>query len=114
MTDAPTGPQAHCDDIARFIAESRALLSRGDFIQLGALDKRVEMLCKSVLQLSQAERDRFAEPLSALLADLSALGNELTAQRDAVAETLRGVTHHRKANVAYRVADCGAVVRKAR
>jgi len=93
------------DDIAQFIAESNAIIERGAFMELAGLDDQVRTLCDMVLQLSQAERLRYADRLQYLLGELKKLGESMTAERDRVGNEMRGVPEHKKASVAYRVAD---------
>lgn len=93
------------DDIAQFIAESHALLDAGAMMELSGLDEQVRTLCDAVLTLSQDERVIYADRLQQLLGDLKALGDALVESRDKIAEELRGVADHKKANKAYRIVD---------
>ena len=95
-------PEQLFDDIAQFVAESRALLKKGAVMDLAGLDQRVMLLCEEALLLPQSERVRYAKQLQQLLNDLNALGKELEASRDAVAEEMRNTPQHKKAHVAYR------------
>jgi len=93
------------DDIAQFIAASRALIDQGAYMALSGLDDQVQALCQEVLQLSQAERLRYADRLQFLLAELQSLGETMALQRDRVGDEIREIPQHKKASVAYRTAD---------
>jgi predicted metal-dependent phosphoesterase TrpH len=98
-------PEQLFNDIAQFVTESRALLRDGAMMELAGLDERVKILCDAVLQISDQDRMRYASRLKDLLGELKALGDEMVAQRDQIAEEIRAVSSHKKANVAYRVTD---------
>jgi len=55
--------------------------------------------------LAQEERLHYAKRLQQLMADLTALGEEITAQRDAVAKEIQQLPGHKKATKAYRKTD---------
>jgi hypothetical protein len=92
-------------EVEQFIAEGRALLDQGALMELAGLDEQVRILCDRVLQLSQEERLVYADKLQKLLGDLTALGETMAQKRDLIAEEIRGLSHHKKASTAYRVAD---------
>ncbi|MGE0755151.1 MAG: hypothetical protein AB7L92_08345 [Alphaproteobacteria bacterium] len=98
-------PEKLFDDVRQFIADSRAIIARGDMLQLDGLDSEVQRLCEAVLQLSQDERLKYAGTLQELLYSLNALGEELSRQRDVVAAQIHDLSDHRRANVAYKKAD---------
>ena len=94
------------NDIQAFINESKRLLSQGSILQLeGHLDSRVQQLCDQVLALSETERKQYASKLELLMKELQQLGDALTEERDGVSSTMKNISSHRKANVAYRTAD---------
>lgn len=95
------------DEIEHFIAESHALLEQGAIMEMAGLDSQVKVLCDQVLALSQDDRVRHAKRLQKLLGDLTVLGNSMVAHRDAMAEEIRNLADHQKANVAYRVVEIG-------
>ena len=92
-------------DISQFIAESRAMLEAGAIMELAGLDDQVRMLCDAVLQLSQDERILYPDRLQELFNGLKLLGEEMEAQRDKLADEIRGVPQFKKASVAYRIVD---------
>lgn len=98
-------PEKFFDDVSKFIAESRAIIERGDVVQLDGLDEEVARLCEAVLHLSQDERLKYADTLQRLLKDLNLLATELTTQRDTIAAQIHDLSDHRRANVAYKKAD---------
>lgn len=98
-------PEKLFDDISAFIDDSRKVLDAGGVVQLTGLDERVELLCHAVLQLSDDERVKNATRLKELVQALQALGETIAAERDAVAESLRGLSGHRQASVAYSKAE---------
>jgi len=93
------------NDIAQFVGESRALLKQGAMMELAGLENRILLLCKEVVVLSPEERTRYAARLQQLMADLTALGEEMAALRDSVAAEIRHLSNYKKANVAYRVVE---------
>ena len=97
--------QALFKEIEGFVAESRSLLQQGALMELAGLDDHVRSLCEEVLALSQEERLRYAGELQTLFDALKGLGEDMAAQRDAMAGDIRNLSTHRKASVAYRVAD---------
>ncbi|MDE3060120.1 MAG: hypothetical protein KGJ06_03840 [Pseudomonadota bacterium] len=97
--------EALLEDIEQFIGESRALLQQGAMMELAGLDVQVESLCEAALRLSGEDRKRYADRLQSLLEELTKLGEEMAASRDAVSAELRDINRHRKAHTAYRMAD---------
>jgi hypothetical protein len=95
-------PEKLFNDISKFVSDSRALLQQGTVMELSGLENRILLLCEEVLVLSQEERLIYAKRLQQLMADLAALGEEITAQRDAVAKEIQQLPGHKKANKAYR------------
>lgn len=93
------------DDIASFVKESQMLLEQGAFVELAGLDEQVKILCDAVLHLTQEDRIRHAGRLQELLGELKALGEALVTQRDRVGDEIQGLSQHKKASVAYRIAD---------
>lgn len=98
-------PEKLFEDVEQFIAENRAILARGEFVELEGLDGEVKRLCESILQLSQDERVAHSEKLQSLLNELNALANELAAQRDKISGEIHALSQHRQAHVAYKKAD---------
>jgi len=99
----PQNAQALFNEISQFIAQSRRLLEAGAMMELVGLDKQVQILCDSVLKLSQGDRALYADRLQQLFDDLKNLGDEMAMQRDKLADEIRGVPSFQKAAVAYRV-----------
>ena len=98
-------PEKILDEVAAFIAESRALIDKGAFLELDGLDEQVKQLCDMVMGLSKEQRMQCADKMEVLVQELNALAAELTVQREAVASEIRGLGEHRKAHVAYSAAD---------
>lgn len=98
-------PEALFNDIAGFIAESRALLKQGAMMELAGLDGRIQILCDEVMRLSGDDRRLYGERLSELLADLTALGEEMAQERQSMANEIRHLAQMKKASVAYRTGD---------
>ncbi len=98
-------PEKLFQDVSAFITESRALLEKGAMMELDGLDAEVKRLCDAVLGLSQEQRIQYADKLQFLMKGLSALGDEMIQQRDAVVLEMRGLNQYRKAHVAYSTAD---------
>ncbi len=98
-------PENLFNDIEKFVGDSRAMLKQGTLVELSGLENRILILCEEVAILSQDERLHYAPRLQQLMADLTALGEEITAQRDAVAEEIRQLPGHKKAHAAYRVIE---------
>ena len=101
----PLNAEALFDDIHGFVSQSAALLQKGEFVDLSGLDAQVAQLCEAVLQLTQEQRITHAARMQQVLGELQALGNAMTAIRDSMSEEIRGLSHHKKASVAYRSAD---------
>lgn len=101
----PKPPEQLFTDISQFVVESRELLKSGAMMELAGLDQRIAALCEQVLKLSQEDRLHYADKLQKLLAELKALGEEMVAQRDHMAEEIKAISAHKKANVAYKVSD---------
>lgn len=98
-------PEALFEDVAQFVAQSRELLQSGAMMELAGLDNRIMLLCEEVLMLSQDQRARYSDQLQQLFNDLSALGQEMGAQRDRIENEMRGLPQHKKATTAYRIAE---------
>lgn len=92
-------------NIELFVADSRALLGQGATVELAGLDEQVQNLCNQVLKLSQDDRLEYADLLQKLLGELTLLGEDMLKQKDAVANEIRYLSSHKKASVAYKVAD---------
>lgn len=95
-------------DVAKFVKNSRALLSEGADLELGGLDIQVQNLCAMVLQLSPEERNKHAGLLQELLCELKILGDDLLIRKEALAHEIRYLSSHKKASVAYKTADAKA------
>ncbi len=104
MSQHPS-PDALFDEITRFVDNSKTLLESGAFVQLAGLDDQVRKLCESLILLSQEQRLKHADRLQQLLWSLSNLEETMMQYRDAIAEQVRGLSGHQKANVAYRTAE---------
>ena len=98
-------PEELFDEITRFIESSHTLLKEGAFVQLAGLDDHVRTLCESLIMLSQEERIQHAERLQQLLWGLNDLEESMMQYRDAMAQEIRGLSAHQKANVAYRTVE---------
>ena len=98
-------PEALFKEIEDFINDSRMLLYSGAVVELEGLDDRVQHMCETVLKLSQAERLAHADRLQQLLWSLTDLGEAMGHYRDAMAEEIRHLSSHKKANVAYRTSE---------
>jgi hypothetical protein len=105
MSHTQSSTEKLFNDIASFIDQSRTLLHQGALTELAGLDEQVRILCDAVLQLSQDERVRYADKLQELLGGLKALGDEMVVSREKLANEIRGVSHLKKANTAYRTAE---------
>lgn len=93
------------DEVDRFIADSRTLLQAGAIVQLSGLDERVAQLCEAVLTLTQDDRIQHAQRLQQLLWNLNDLGETMAQYRDAMAEEIKHLGQHQKANLAYRTIE---------
>jgi len=100
-------PEKLFKDIEQFVGDSRKLLQQGAMMELSGLENRVMLLCEEVLLLSQDERLQYSTRLQQLMTDLTALGEEITAQRDTVAEELRQLPNQKKAHAAYKITEAG-------
>jgi len=98
-------PEVLFKEIETFISDSRALLQSGAIVELSGLDERVRIMCEAVLELSQSDRLEHADRLQQLLWGLGDLGETMGHYRDAMAEEIRHLSHHQKANVAYRTTE---------
>ncbi len=103
----PRTTEALFNDISKFISDSRELLKRGAVMELSGLDDNVKELCEEVMRLSQDDRLQHADRLQELFAELKLLGEELSSQRDSLADDIRGASDHKKATAAYRSAPAG-------
>ncbi|NBO19825.1 MAG: flagellar protein FliT [Proteobacteria bacterium] len=103
MTDAHT--EALFARIETFVAESRTMLEQGTLLDASGLDEQVRDLCRAVLQLSQPQRVAHAERMQQLLGQLSALAEDMMAQRDMLAGEIQQLQHQKKAHKAYKVVD---------
>ena len=100
-----TRPEKLFTDISQFIAESRALLDKGAMVELAGLDGRIKTLCGNVMKLSQEERIEYGAKLQTLLTELTALGDEMLAQRETLAKAILHLADHRKASTAYLITE---------
>jgi hypothetical protein len=101
-------PDALFENISRFIDESNALIARGEFVQLAGLDEQVRLFCEQALQLTDAERAKYAEKLEKLLIALQHLGMALVESRNTVGEKIGEVPLHKKATIAYQKIEATA------
>lgn len=97
--------EALFEEISAYIAQSHVLLKDGALLELNGLDGRIQKLCEAVLTLSQDERVQYSDKLQMLFKELHQLGADMAQIRDVIADDLRNISDHRKANVAYKVAD---------
>lgn len=105
-TDEKTQPpEALFNKITGFVTESRDLLKSGSMMDLQGLEARIQDLCQLVLGLSQDDRIKYADKLQVLLGDIGKLGEEMSSLRDVMAQEIRSISKHKKANVAYKVTD---------
>ena len=95
-------------NIAKFVEDNRELLEKGHNVEMAGLDKQVANLCESVLKLSDEERLEYADSFQELLHELTKLGEDLNNRKDAIANEIRYLSSHKKASVAYKVADAKA------
>ncbi len=93
------------EDISLFIGDARAVLKEGVMMDLAGMDKRVLALCEQALLLPAEVRLRHADKLQELLNELTSLGKDLEAQRDALANNIRDIAQYKKAHTAYRVTE---------
>jgi|GEM_PF-1725646 len=93
------------ENIAKFMANNRSLLSKGAEVEIAGLDLQIQQLCAQVLELSAEESAKYADLLQTLFDDLTELGKDLEAGREALAHEIRYLSSHKKANVAYKTAD---------
>jgi hypothetical protein len=98
-------PEALFDEISRYIDNSKVMLAAGEFVKLAGLEDHVRMLCEALITLSQEERLKHADRLQQLLWSLSELEETMMHYRDAMADEIRGLNTHQKANVAYRTTE---------
>ncbi|MDX1975858.1 MAG: hypothetical protein SFT92_09330 [Rickettsiales bacterium] len=91
--------------IAQFIEESRVHIEQGAYTELSGLEDHVRTLCEAVMTLSQEERDHYSERLKFLFDELTLLGNVLVHKRDELNDQMKELSSHKKANIAYKVAD---------
>ncbi len=98
------------NNVAKFIADSKNLLEKGGAVELAGLDKQVHNLCNQILELSSEDRIKYADSLQILLNELNILGQDLTTQREALANEIRYLSSHKKASVAYKTADAKAIL----
>lgn len=100
-----TQPELLFKQIEQFIAESRHLLDEGALVELEGLDNQVRHMCQTVLELTPQERAAHADRMQQLLWSLNDLGEAMSHYRDAMAEEIRHLTQHKRANVAYRTSE---------
>ena len=93
------------DNIAKFVEDTRNLLSQGKTVEVAGLDQQVQGLCTKVLELSPGECEKYADLLQELLNQLTVLGEDLTIQKEAIAHEIRYLSSHKKASAAYKTAD---------
>lgn len=100
-----TTPELLFEQIEKFIAESRHLLAEGSLVELDGLDNQVRHMCQVVLELTQEERVKHADRMQQLLWSLGDLGEAMSHYREAMAEEIRHLSQHRRANVAYQTVE---------
>jgi len=93
------------ENIKKFVDDSRNLLKQGANAEMAGMDKQVQELCAGVLQVSDDEREKYADLLQSLMDDLTALESDLVTKREALAHEIRYLSSHKKANVAYKTSD---------
>lgn len=96
------------EDVAKFVEDSRILISNGAAVELDGLDKQVQNLCAKVLELSPEERKKYADLLHELLGELKILGDDLLIKKETLAHEIRYLSSHKKASIAYKTADAKA------
>lgn len=89
------------EEFAGTIAAARALVSDGNLVDLGGIERQAEELCQSIRKLPQDEARRALPPLTAALDELDRLTGDLTAQHRELSEALGRLADHDRASAAY-------------
>lgn len=70
---------------ASLVSAARRLLAEGRFLDLGALEARISILCGRIAEMPKDEGRRFAEFLGELNGELAALAGEIESRCDLLA-----------------------------
>lgn len=70
---------------ADLVGAARRLLAEGRFLDLGALESRISLLCGRIAKMPREEGLRFAEFLEELNGELATLSQEIEARCDLLA-----------------------------
>ena len=92
-------------DITDYIANARAIIDSGEYIELENLDGRVAELCDTIRAMEPEQSTAFADRLDTLLEDLNALQRSFIESRDNLQGELKGVVKHHRANKAYQQSE---------
>jgi Na+/phosphate symporter len=105
MTAAPkhtTDIETLFSAISEYIANSNALLEKGALLELKGLDDSVQLMCDTLVAMSQDQRVQYADKLQQLQEDLNKLGQTIVTMRDKLGSEILGTGEHKRASVAYR------------
>ncbi len=95
-------PQQLYDDIMEYIKDARELTERGQFVELSALDQRVQALCEATQLMRVEDAQQFKPQLDEMMQELSNLQQLFIDRRDGLADELNEMGRHRQAAKAYK------------
>lgn len=84
-----------------FMAHCYALMQQGQEPDLTGLDDQVELLCHGIATMNEEESARLRPKLDTLVEELTALGNQLQAQKDDLSRQLGALNNQKQAHNAY-------------
>lgn len=95
-------PQQLYHDIMEYIKDARELTERGQFVELSALDARVQALCEATQQMQVQDAQQFKPQLDEMMQELSNLQQMFIERRDGLGEELGELGRRRQAAMAYK------------
>lgn len=99
------------DGIMSYIRDARGIINKGDFIELGGLDKRVQELCEAIQGLTVEDSMFFKGDLDNMMTELNMLQDEFKKMRESLGGELNDAGKHQQAAKAYKQSE-GAAARE--
>ncbi len=98
-------PAERFGEVVAYVEQARAMLAKGEWVELKDLDGDVRRICERIGALSPEQGREYLPELTFLQELVGELENEMRAYRDAVGSELKGAGDVKRANRAYAQGD---------